>query len=125
MSWDIILLNSKQKVDSIEDIDDDELEPFDFSSTFESEFENISKDGNHREITGADFSIEYFTTKETASNQMVSLYGENGLYALIELAKKYGWLIYDTGMGEVIDLEKPENNGYENHQKYIQQILKK
>lgn len=55
---------------------------------------------------------------------MLSLYGENGLYELIALAKKHNWQIYDSGIGEMIDLDNPEKNGFENHKKYVEQILK-
>ena len=40
----------------------------------------------------------------------LSLYGENGLFELIELAKKYGWKIFDTGLGEMIDLDNWQNH---------------
>ena len=56
---------------------------------------------------------------------MMSLYGENGIYELIELAKKYNWQIYDSGIDGMIDIENPENNGYKSHQSYISQIMKK
>lgn len=39
---------------------------------------------------------------------MISLYGESGLFELIELAKMYGWQIFETGLGEMIDLDNPE-----------------
>ena len=45
-------------------------------------------------------------------------------FELIELAKKYGWQIFDTGLGEMIDLDNPEKNGYENHREYVEQIMK-
>ena len=54
---------------------------------------------------------------------MVSIYSEKGLFELIELAKKNHWQIYDTGIGEIIDLKNPSKNGYDNHQKYVNQIL--
>ncbi|SIQ07424.1 hypothetical protein SAMN05421797_101582 [Maribacter ulvicola] len=54
---------------------------------------------------------------------MLSLYGENGLYALIELAKKHNWQIYDSGINVMINLENPEKNGFKNHRVYIQRIV--
>jgi len=125
MSWDIVLFNSKQKIDSVEELDEEQLEPTDFSTLLEEPFDEVEKNEKHRELIGKDFSIEYFIDEEPASNIMLSIYRENGLYALIELAKKHGWQIFDTALGEMIDLENPEKNGYENHQKYVQQILKK
>ena len=54
---------------------------------------------------------------------MLSLYGENGLFVLIGLAKKQNWQIFDTGIGEMLDLESPSKNGYENFQTYLKQIV--
>lgn len=124
MSWDIILFNTKQKIDSIEEVDENQFVPVDFTQILESSFAEIVNDDNHREIEGKDFSIDFFTDEELAGNKMISLYGENGLFELIELAKKYDWQIFDTGLGEMIDLDNPEKNGYENHRKYVEQIMK-
>lgn len=54
---------------------------------------------------------------------MLQLYGENGLYELIELAKKHNWQIYDSRIDGMIDLENPEKNGFKNHRKYVEQTL--
>jgi len=43
---------------------------------------------------------------------------ENGLFELVELAKKENWQIYDTGLDDMINLENPEKNGYENFKHY-------
>ena len=125
MSWDIVLFNTKQKIQSIEELDENQLEPIDFKDILEDTFDEIVKDDNHRAIQGKDFVIEFFVSNEPASNIMLSLYGENGLYELIELSKCNHWQIFDTGIGEMIDLEKPENNGYESHSKYVEQIMNK
>ncbi len=125
MSWDIVLFNSRQKITSVEEVDDTQLEPTDFSSIFESHFTEIVKDDNHREIKGKDFAIEYFVDEEKVSNKMLSLYGENGLFELVELARKHNWQIFDTGNEQMIDLENPANNGYENFQSYLRHVLKK
>ena len=125
MSWDIVLFNSKQKIESVAELDENLLEPTDFSRILESSFDRIKKDDNHREIIGTDFTIDFFANDEHSSNIMLSLYGENGLYELIELAKNHDWQIYDSGLEEMIDLENPENNGYDNHRKYVEQIMKK
>ncbi|MEZ2416241.1 hypothetical protein ACA086_14880 [Muriicola sp. E247] len=125
MSLDIVFFNSKQKIESVAELDENLLVPTDFSGILENSFDQIIKDDNHREIIGADFTIDFFTDDEHSSNFMISLYGENGLYELIELAKKHNWQIYDSGLDEMIDLENPEKNGYENHKKYVEQILKR
>ncbi|WP_412560532.1 hypothetical protein [Winogradskyella sp. MIT101101] len=124
MSWDIVLFNSKQKINTIAELDENLLEPTDFSGILENSFDRIKKDENHREIIGTNFTIDFYIHNELVSNTMLSLYGENGLYELIELSKKYNWQIYDSGIGEMIDLENPEKNGFENHRKYVEQILK-
>lgn len=124
MSWDIVLFNSKQKISSIEELDETQLEPTDFCSAFEAHFNQIIKDDNNRTIKGNDYVIDYFLDSEKVSNKMVSVYGENGFYELVVLAKKYYWQIFDTGLEQMIDLNNPSNNGYNNFQSYLQQILK-
>src|SRR5262245_8436463 len=111
MSWDIVLFNSRQKINSIDELDEIQLEPTDFCSVFEKHFDTIVNDDNHRTIEGKDFTIQYFIDKENVSNKLLSLYGESGLYELVVLAKKYNWQIFDTGLGQMIDLENPTNNG--------------
>ena len=125
MSWDIVLFNSKQKIESVADLDENKLEPTDFSGVLESSFEQIKTKDHHREIIGTDFTIDFFADSEPSSNFMLSLYGENGLYALIELAKKHHWQLYDSGIDEMIDLDNPENNGFKNHRKYVEQVLRR
>jgi hypothetical protein len=125
MSWDIVLFNSKQKIKSVAELDETQLEPTDFSGILENSFDRIKKDENHREIIGTNFTIDFIVHNELVSNTMLSLYGENGLYELIELAKKHNWQIYDSGIGIRIDLENPEKHGCENHRKYVEQILKR
>ncbi len=124
MSWDIVLFNSRQKIESVAELDENQLEPTDFSGILESSFDQIKKDDNHREIIGTDFTIDFFADNEHSSNFMLSLFGENGIYALIELSKKYNWQIYDSGIDGMVDLENPEKNGFDNHRKYLEQILK-
>ncbi|WP_425628801.1 hypothetical protein [Cellulophaga lytica] len=123
MSWDIVLFNSKQKIESVSELDESKLEPIDFGKILENSFDQIKKDENHREIIGTNFTIDFYMHNELVSNTMLNLYGENGLYELIELAKKYNWQIYDSGIDGMIDLENPEKNGFDNHRKYVDQIL--
>ncbi|WP_178987892.1 hypothetical protein [Winogradskyella schleiferi] len=125
MSWDIVLFNSKQKIESVTELDENQLESTDFDGILEASFDRINKDDNHREIVGTDFTIDFIVHNKSVSNTVLSLYGENGLYELIKLAKKHNWQIFDSGIGEMIDLENPEKNGFENHRKYVEQILKR
>ena len=125
MSWDIVLFNSRQKINSVEEMDDSQLEPTDFCAVLENHFKQIIKNDNHREIKGKDFTIDYYTDDEKVSNKMLSLYGENGIYELVVLARKYKWQIFDTELEQMVDLDNPSNNGYENFQNYLKQILKK
>lgn len=124
MSWDIVLFNSKLKIKSVAELDETQLEPTDFSGILENSFDRIIKDENHREIIGTDFTIDFFADNENSSNFMLSLYGENAIYALIKLSKRYNWQIYDSGIDGMVDLENPEKNGFNNHRKYVKQILK-
>src|SRR5438270_12173985 len=124
MSWSIVLFNSRQNIELPEEVDETQLEPTDFCSVFENHFDEIVKDGTHREIKGKDFAIDYFVDDEPVSNKMLSLYGENALYELVVLARKHNWQIFDSGLGKMIDLENPRFNGYENFQSYLKHVLK-
>jgi len=123
MSWEIVLFNSKQKIDSIENIEEDLLIPVDFYSIIEQNFENVLVTENHVEIIGNDYSIEYFKDDDLMSNLMLTLYGENALFEIIRIAKINDWQIYDSGIDKMINLEKPAENGYVNFYKYLEQIL--
>jgi hypothetical protein len=122
MSWDAIIFNSKQKITSIEEIDEEQFLPIDFSSVLESHFNTIIVDNDKKEIKGKDFSIIYYGQSEPVSNTILNLYGEVAMFELIKIAKINNWQIFDTGSGEMIDLDYPENNGYENFQTYLKQI---
>jgi hypothetical protein len=122
MSWDIVLFSSKQKLISLENLDEDLLKPIDFDIVLKSKFENIKKSENHNEIIGKDFTVEFFDDEELVSNKMLSLYGENGLFELIRIAKEENWQIYDNGIDKMLNLENPKENGYENFNKYVEII---
>lgn len=124
MSWDIVLFNSKEKIVKLSDIDEKKLVPTNFCEKLENHFPNIEKDENHRTIKGKDFEIDYFIDEVLVSNKMLSLYGEKGLFELVQLAKKQGWQIYDSGLSAMIDLNNPKKNGYENFKKYVNHIVK-
>ncbi len=108
MSWDIVLFNSKQKIESVAELNENQLEPTDFTGILENSFDRIKKDDKHREIIGTDFTLDFSADNEHSSNFMLSLYGENGIYALIKLAKKHNWQIYDSGIDGMVDLENPQ-----------------
>ncbi len=124
MSWDIVLFNSRQTIKVVEEIDEEFLEPTDFSTTLENHFSNIEKDDNLRRVKGDNFEIEFFVDTESVSNKILNLHGEHGLFEIVLLAKQNGWQIFDTGVGQMIDLDKPEQNGYATFNEYVNQILK-
>lgn len=123
MSWDIVLFNSRQTIKLIEEIDEEQLEPTDFCSALENQFDKIEKNDNHRRIIGNDFEIEYFEDTENVSNKILNLYGEQGLFEIVILARQEGWQVFDTGLGEMLNLDNPAINGYDNFNKYLEQIL--
>jgi len=125
MSWDIVLFNSSQEITDPQEVDEKQLIPTSFTNAFETHFKTIIKDGDHREIKGHDFVIDYFDNDEPSSNIMLSLYGEAAIYPLIDLAIKNNWQIFDTGLGDMIDLKNPFKNGYENFQTYLNTVLNK
>ena len=55
---------------------------------------------------------------------MLSLDGENGLFEIIKIAMEENWQIYDSGIDKMLNLEKPEDNGYLNFKSYLNSIIK-
>jgi hypothetical protein len=124
MSWDIVIFSSKQKINAVEEVNEELLVAIDFSAILEKHFANIIANENHREIKGEGYVIDYFVDNEPVSNKVFSLYGEAALFELIRVAKIYNWQIFDTGNGEMLDLDHPKKNGYSNFQSYLQHVLK-
>lgn len=124
MSWDIVIFSSKQKINAVEEVDEELLVEIDFNAILEKHFNNITADKNKREIKGNNYAIVYYADQEPVSNKVFSLYGEEALFVLISVAKLYDWQIFDTGNGEMLNLKHPEKNGYSNFQNYLQHVLK-
>ncbi len=123
MSWDVVLFNSNKKIVDPAEIEEDQLIPISFSDAFENHFKNIIKNENYYEIRGDGYSITFFDDNEPSSNMLLFLYGENAIYPLIDLAIKNNWQIFDTGLGDMIDLTNPQKNGYQNFQAYLNHVL--
>ena len=120
MSWDVVLFNSAEKIGDLDNLDVNELAPVHFGQAFERHFQ-VKKDDDAWDIKGADFSIVYYDDGPV-TNCMVNLYGENAIYAIAHLAKMNGWQVFDTGLGEMLDLDDPSKNGYNNFQSYLKHV---
>lgn len=125
MSWDIVLFKAVRKVDLQDPQIENYLILFDFNSAIEMHFKEIEKSVDFWEINGDGYSIDYYPSNQKCTNTMVNLYGEKGLFELIQLAKKHDLQIYDSGLDDFLDLEHPENNGYKNFFGYVKQIMEK
>lgn len=122
MSWDIVLFSSKEKIKSIETLEEKSLLPIDFNRILNNSFKEIRKNENHREIIGGDFTIEFFIQDSEESNIMISIYGEKGLFEIIEVSKKHNLQVFDTSLNDFINLNNPLKNGFSNFQNYLKQI---
>ena len=74
MSWDILLFNSKQKIESVEAIDESQLAPTNFTQIIENCFSKILRDDNHREIKGKDFSIGFLNITNHQVTSFIGLF---------------------------------------------------
>lgn len=125
MSWDIVLFSSTQKINTVENLDEEKLVPIDFDKSILGHFSSHKFDNQHVEIIGKDFSMDFFIDEELVSNKMISLYGENALFEIAKLAKIQNWQIYDSGIDKMLNLENASENGYANFQSYLNKILGK
>lgn len=119
-----MIFNSTEKIESLEEVNEDTLKEFDFCSVFKNYFKDVKEENNLIEIKGKDFSISCFTDEKPVDHKLISIIGERGLFEVVELCKKYSWQIFDTELGEMIDLNNPQRNGYRNFKDFVEQITK-
>ncbi len=123
MSWDIVLFNSKQKIASLDEVDDTKLIDINFGEILDAHFPNATGNDTHRAVDGENFSFVYYPDDEPVSNTIINLYGEEALLQIIPIAIQHNWQIFDTGSGKMLDLTIPSQNGFENFRAYLKQIL--
>ena len=63
MSWDVVIFSSKQKIVSLENLNEELLVPIDLNTILEEYFDNVIIDDSHREIKGDDYSIDYYVSE--------------------------------------------------------------
>jgi hypothetical protein len=128
MSWDIFIFNLNRKVSSVEEIDESTMLPFsDWDAIrviLSAYFKDIIWENIWGSITRSDFSIAFSSgdPEEKPTSILMSIYGVNSIYEVIELCRQQNWQIYDTSLGDMIDIENPQRNGYENFQAYLTQV---
>jgi hypothetical protein len=66
-------LNSKQKIKSVSELDETQLEQIDFTAILENSFDLIKKGDNPRKITGTNFTVDFFVHNEPVSKTMLGL----------------------------------------------------
>ncbi len=123
MSWDIVLFSSNQKISAIDDIDEKQLTLNNFGDRLTAHFNHVTIHNKHHQVKGATYSLDYFWDGGEASNIMISIYGEDALFELVGLAKKHNWQIFDTSLGQMINLDDPSLNGCVNFCRYVHMII--
>jgi len=111
----IILFNCKEDVKTIEDIEEKNLQAINFIEIIENHFKKIfHRNGNHINIKASDYHIylHSMAKNELTTGKQIDIYGENGLYEFITLAKENGWKIFDTGLNDFMDLDFPKKYSY-------------
>jgi hypothetical protein len=132
MSWDIVLFNLAKNVKSVEEINDELLLDFGSGHSFKQLvtecFPNAQwKDDNWCSIETPDYSIQFSlgNLDDRFAEKLIHLYGEKAIYPIIDLCRKFGWQLFDTGNGKMIDINMPEKNGFTEFQSYLDAINKK
>ncbi len=131
MSWDIVILNLSRRIENIEEVDEDILVDIGTCEGFKGIllglFPAIACGETSCRLEGEGYSIDFYcgAGDEPFSNTIAHLYGEKAIYPIIQLCKAKGWQAFDTSLGALLDLEKPEVNGYFDFQGYLEHIMKK
>lgn len=129
MSWDVVVFNLKRKVDTVEEIDESVLVDIgtyaDFEAILKRRFPMLTnKEGWLRaDLDTCSLETSLGELNETFSNTTFHLHGEHAVYELIELCKAHGWQAFDTALGQMLDLEHPETNGYTEHRRNVDHIM--
>lgn len=129
MSWDIMLVNSRQKPDL--DSDDPDLPLFppkaELILAFRKTFPSLQVEENGwASIDAPDYSIELSFPDEEAPENQIMLFirgGKDPMPHIAQLCRDNGWQAYDTTMGDYIDLDQPLKNGFSGWQSYRDQIV--
>ncbi len=129
MSWDVVIFNLKRKVANLEEIDESVLVDIgtyaDFEALLRRWFPMLANEHGWLKVDlqGSSLETGLGELHETFSNTIFHLYGENAVYELIELCKANNWQAFDTALGQMLDLDRPEKNGYKEHRRYVEQIM--
>ncbi len=115
MSWDVVLFSSSEKIKTIETLNPKALKPADFCKKLKAYFPGMEEEDEFRLISIGESTIEYTYSPNPVNNMVLNLYGEPALIALTAFAKKNGYQLFDTALNKMLDLNKPEVNGYKNY----------
>jgi hypothetical protein len=130
MSWDAVIFNLKRKVVSVEEIDESILVDIgsyaDFEALLKRRFPMLLNKDGWLWIDMGEYGLETSLgdANESFSNTIFHLVGEDAIYELIELCRANGWQAYDTALSQMLDLDHPERNGYKEHQRFVEHIIK-
>lgn len=132
MSWDVVIFNLKKKISSIEEVNEDVLQPIgtvsDFCKMMIGRFPNSKIENEVLTIKNGEGEVVFYVPddddNESFSNTILHLYGHDAIYIIFDMCRYFGWQAFDTGLGEMLDLDNPEKNGYENFQAYLNHVLK-
>ena len=110
----IIIFNCDEEADSYEEIYTKKLQPINnFGEIIRHRFKQFfKKDGRHLDIIAANYQIYCGTETIPTIGREIDIYGEQGLYEFISLAKENNWKIFDKGLNQFLDLEFPKNYSY-------------
>ena len=125
MSWDVFVFKLNREIKSGSEIDETTIDDIgSVASLLEklcvhfpdlelSDYGKVIE--NMGTIERENFSIEFSIIKATDTYNFLSfhLYGKDSIYPVAELCKRYGWCIFDTTLAELLNLQEPEKNGYE------------
>lgn len=124
MSWDVMAFKFNRNLKDASEIDETTVEDigtWDFVLDLIKEQFSDLETGNFRcsirrkGLFSVEFSIGELT--EITNCITFNLYGgESALYSIADLCKKNNWRLFDTTLGELLDFENLQKNGYDRFQ---------
>jgi hypothetical protein len=125
MSWDIFIFRATRLINNIDEIEEELLVDIgtweDFKQLLLNQFPQATFDDNWCIIEDGNASLETSIgpPDEKVSNTIFHLYGAEAIYLLVALYQQNRWQAFDTSLDKMLDIDKPEENGYLNFLAYL------
>ena len=128
MSWDAVLLRTKGKPTSIEEMEELPLgKRADVLAAIRAEFPTVKTQGSQLIYSDGELSIEFvFQGRNPVESVMLEVHGAGDpITPVLRLATANGWVVLDLSSSELLDPAKPDDNAFGGYRKLVERGARK